>query len=73
MSMSLCFAASHGGVVFTEDGAEVLTVPDEIESDRRDLRDRLVAVAVDGSGQREVLGTDSGTPPPPASRPCVRR
>ncbi|MFE5409816.1 S9 family peptidase [Microbacterium sp. NPDC056569] len=53
-------AASHGGVVFTADGSEVLTVPDEIERDRRDLRDRLVAVAVDGAGQREVLGTDSG-------------
>jgi dipeptidyl aminopeptidase/acylaminoacyl peptidase len=35
-------------------------VPDEIESDRRDLRDRIVAVAVDGSGQREVLGTEAG-------------
>lgn len=52
--------ASHGGVVFTADGREVLTVPDEIESDRRDLRDRIVAVAVDGSGQREVLGTEAG-------------
>ncbi|MDR7190083.1 dipeptidyl aminopeptidase/acylaminoacyl peptidase [Microbacterium sp. BE35] len=53
-------AASHGGVVFTADGREILTVPDEIESDRRDLRDRIIALAVDGSGQREVLGTDAG-------------
>ncbi|MDR7111775.1 dipeptidyl aminopeptidase/acylaminoacyl peptidase [Microbacterium trichothecenolyticum] len=52
--------ASHGGVVFTADGREILTVPDDIESDRRDLRDRLIALAVDGSGQREVLGTDTG-------------
>jgi dipeptidyl aminopeptidase/acylaminoacyl peptidase len=52
--------ASHGGVVFTADGTEVLTVPDEIEPDRRDLRDRIIALAVDGSGQREVLGVDAG-------------
>ncbi|WP_341999673.1 S9 family peptidase [Microbacterium sp. LWH7-1.2] len=52
--------ASHGGVVFTADGREILTVPDEIETDRRDLRNRIVALAVDGSGQREVLGTDAG-------------
>lgn len=52
--------ASHGGVVFTADGAEVLTVPDEIESDRRDLRSRLIAVSVDGSGQREVLAREAG-------------
>ena len=48
---------SHSGVVFTADGREVLTVPDAIESDRRDLRTRIVAVRVDGGGQREVLGT----------------
>ncbi|WP_106813846.1 S9 family peptidase [Microbacterium timonense] len=51
---------SHGGLEFTADGREVLTVPDDIEPDRRDLRDRLVAVAVDGSGEREVLGADAG-------------
>lgn len=53
-------AASHGGVAFTTDGAEVLTIVDEIEADRRDLRSRVIAVAVDGSGQREVLGRDAG-------------
>jgi dipeptidyl aminopeptidase/acylaminoacyl peptidase len=47
--------AGHGGVVFTRDGREVLTVVDEIEPDRRDLRSRLIAVRVDGSGEREVL------------------
>jgi dipeptidyl aminopeptidase/acylaminoacyl peptidase len=52
--------ASHGGVVFSADGTEVLTAVDEIEPARRDLRTRVVAVAVDGSGQREVLGVDAG-------------
>lgn len=53
-------ATSHGGVVFTADGRELLTVPDDIEPDRRDLRTRVIAVAVDGSGEREVLGADAG-------------
>ncbi|MFT4213837.1 MAG: S9 family peptidase [Microbacterium sp.] len=52
--------ASHRGVVFTADGTEVLTVVDEIESDRRDLRTPLCAAAVDGGGTREVLGRDAG-------------
>ncbi|WEK14278.1 MAG: S9 family peptidase [Candidatus Microbacterium phytovorans] len=51
---------SYSGVVFAADGSEVLTVPDEIERDRRDLRSRLVAVRTDGSGQREVVGADRG-------------
>ncbi|MFC8683004.1 S9 family peptidase [Microbacterium ureisolvens] len=51
---------SHGGLVFTADGRELLTLPDEIEPQRRDLRSRILAVAVDGSGEREVLGTDAG-------------
>ncbi len=49
--------ASHAGVVFR--GDEVLTVVDEIESERRDLRSRLVAVRADGSGVRELLGRDA--------------
>ncbi|MBD8024193.1 S9 family peptidase [Microbacterium gallinarum] len=53
-------AASHGGVVFSADGTEVLTAVDEIEPSRRDLRTRVIAVAVDGSGWREVLGVDAG-------------
>lgn len=48
---------SWNGVVWTRDGAEVLSVPDVVETDRRDLRDRLVAIAVDGGSEREVLGT----------------
>ncbi len=51
---------SHGGVVFTADGREVLTVPDVIESERRDLRSRVVAVSVDGGAPREVLGSHAG-------------
>ncbi|MEV8238645.1 S9 family peptidase [Microbacterium testaceum] len=50
---------SWNGVVWTRDGAEILSVPDVIEADRPDLRDRVVAVAVDGSGEREVLGRDA--------------
>lgn len=53
-------SSSHGGLVFTADGTELLTVPDEIEPDRRDLRSRVVAISVDGGAVREVLGTDAG-------------
>ncbi|WP_434811178.1 S9 family peptidase [Microbacterium sp. bgisy189] len=51
---------SHGGVRFTTDGTEIFTVPDAIEADRRDLRAPLLAVAVDGSGTREVIGREAG-------------
>jgi dipeptidyl aminopeptidase/acylaminoacyl peptidase len=51
---------SHSGLAFTPDGRELLTVPDEIEPDRRDLRNRVVAVPVDGAGEREVLAADAG-------------
>jgi dipeptidyl aminopeptidase/acylaminoacyl peptidase len=49
--------ASHAGVVFL--GDEVLTVLDEIEPERRDLRTRLVAVSLDGSGERELVGREA--------------
>ena len=49
-------AASRSGAVFR--GDEVLTVLDEIESDRRDLRSRLIAVRADGAGERELIGRD---------------
>ncbi|MFG6445737.1 S9 family peptidase [Microbacterium sp. P07] len=52
--------SSWTGVTWTPDGAEILTVPDEIEADRRDLRNRLVAVAADGSGSREIVGLEAG-------------
>ncbi|WP_394684944.1 S9 family peptidase [uncultured Microbacterium sp.] len=48
---------SWSGVVWTEDGSELLSVPDMIETARRDLRDRIVAVAVDSGEQREVLSS----------------
>jgi dipeptidyl aminopeptidase/acylaminoacyl peptidase len=51
---------SHAGLAFSADGREVLTSTDEIESAVRDLRTRIVAIAVDGSGEREVLGVDAG-------------
>jgi dipeptidyl aminopeptidase/acylaminoacyl peptidase len=50
---------SWSGVVWSADGRDVLSVPDDIESARRDLRNRLVAIATDGSGTREVLGIDA--------------
>ncbi|MCT9820186.1 S9 family peptidase [Microbacterium sp. W1N] len=53
-------AASHAGVVFTADGTEILTRPDEIEADARDLRSRIIAVPVDGGPVREVLGAQAG-------------
>lgn len=49
--------ASRSGAVFR--GDEILTVIDQIESDRRDLRSRLVAVRADGSGEREIIGRDA--------------
>lgn len=51
--------ASYSRPVFTADGAEVLAVVDEIESGRRDLRSVVVAIRVDGSGERDVLGRDA--------------
>jgi dipeptidyl aminopeptidase/acylaminoacyl peptidase len=53
-------ADAHAGAVFTADGSEVLTVVDSIEQSGRDLRTPLVAVRVDGSGEREVLPADAG-------------
>jgi len=50
-------SASHSGVVFR--GEEVLTIVDEIEHDRRDLRSRLIAVRADGTGERELIGVTS--------------
>lgn len=46
---------SFSSVVFSADGSELLTTFDRIESERRDLRSPLIAVRVDGSGEREVL------------------
>ncbi len=50
---------SWNGVVWTQDGVELLSVPDVIETDRRDLRDRLVAVSVEDGAEREVLGREA--------------
>ncbi len=52
-------ALSYGQVVFSADGAQVLAVVDEVEPDRRDLRTRVVAIAADGPGEREVLRRES--------------
>ncbi len=48
-------SASWSGLAWTPDGTEVLSVPDAVESERRDLRDRVVAVSVEGGGTREIV------------------
>ena len=50
---------SHSLPVFTADGTEVLAVASDIEPRHPDLRSRLVAVAVDGSGSRVVVDRDA--------------
>ena len=52
--------ASHAGVVFSADGTEVFAALDEIEDRHRDLRTRVIAIAVDGGATREVLGVEAG-------------
>ncbi|GAA4356547.1 S9 family peptidase [Microbacterium rhizosphaerae] len=47
---------SHAGVAFTADGWEVLTIAGEIEDREPDLRTPVLALRVDGSGVREVVG-----------------
>ena len=53
-------SASYGAPVFTADGGHVLAVVETIEQAARDLRSRIVAVAVDGAGERTVLGREAG-------------
>ena len=48
---------SHSGAAFS--GSEILTLVDEIEDVRRDLRSVLLAVRVDGAGERVVLDRDA--------------
>lgn len=50
--------ASHAGLAFL--GDEILTIRDELEADRRDLRSRVVAVAADASGERVLVARDAG-------------
>jgi dipeptidyl aminopeptidase/acylaminoacyl peptidase len=50
--------ASHSGIAFL--GDEIVTVRDEIETDRRDLRNAVVAVRTDGTGERDVLAREAG-------------
>ncbi|WP_317451949.1 S9 family peptidase [Microbacterium sp. NIBRBAC000506063] len=49
---------SFSGSVFAPGGTEILTVPDEPDSSERDLSNVLLAIRVDGSGEREVIGRD---------------
>jgi len=53
-------SSSYGAPVFTADGRHLLAVVEAIEHASRDLRSRVVAVAVDGAGERTVLGPDAG-------------
>lgn len=50
-------ATSWSGLAWTADGRELLSIPDVIEDRVPDLRSRVVAVSVDGAGEREVVGT----------------
>lgn len=48
--------ASWHGATWTADGREILVVPDVIERDVRDLRDRVVAISAADGSAREVMG-----------------
>lgn len=50
---------SYSSVVFTGDGTAVLSVASDVESSAPDLSNALVAVAVDGSGCRELLSASA--------------
>jgi dipeptidyl aminopeptidase/acylaminoacyl peptidase len=50
---------SYGGIAFMSDGWEVLAVTGDIEKLSPDLRTPLVAVRVDGSGERVVVDRDA--------------
>jgi dipeptidyl aminopeptidase/acylaminoacyl peptidase len=50
-------SASHSGLSYA--GGEVLAVVEDIESERRDLRSRLIALQADGGAEREILGTSA--------------
>lgn len=53
-------AESWSGTVFSADGTEILGVPETIESDVRDLRDRVLAVRVGDGAVRELLAREGG-------------
>jgi len=42
--------ASHYGIAFT--GVEIATIREELETERRDLRSRVIAINADGTGER---------------------
>jgi dipeptidyl aminopeptidase/acylaminoacyl peptidase len=50
---------SHAGIAFTVDGWEVLTIAGEIEDRTRDLRTPVLALRIDGSGERELVGREA--------------
>jgi dipeptidyl aminopeptidase/acylaminoacyl peptidase len=50
---------SYAAIAFASDGWEVLAVAGEIEKRAADLRTPLVAVRVDGSGERVVVGREA--------------
>ncbi len=52
-------SGAFAGVVFTAAGEEVLSVAAAPDSDDPDLSTALVALRVDGSGAREVIGRDA--------------
>ena len=48
---------SWSGVAWTPDGSALVSLPDDIEQVAPDLRTRVVAVSVDGTGARELVST----------------
>lgn len=50
-------ALSHSGVTFV--GNEILTLTDDLAEEQPDLRSRLIAVPLDGSPVREIVGRDA--------------
>ncbi|WP_404432745.1 S9 family peptidase [Microbacterium lacus] len=50
-------SVSHSGVTFA--GDDILTVPDDPAEERPDLRSRLIAVPLDGSRVRVIIGRDA--------------
>lgn len=50
-------ALSHSGVTFV--GNEILTLTDDLADEQPDLRSRLIAVPLDGSPVREIVGRDA--------------
>ncbi|MGY5766085.1 S9 family peptidase [Brachybacterium sp. DNPG3] len=52
--------AEHSSAVFTADGWAVLAIREEFETDRRDLRNQLVSIPLDGEEETILLDAEDG-------------